>query len=111
MRRTTLGSFTLHLWLFGPALLLGGCYAPSLHSTAMSFRPDPVGETEQLLVGRDCSFHLGGLPLRDLSVRQAARHALESTTATTLTNVSSHLVYPVPFEVCLEVQGLAPTSS
>jgi hypothetical protein len=87
-------------------LPLAGCYAGLASTTpALSFRPDPTpGQT--LAVGRDCSFHVAGLTARDLSVREAARHALRDGRGVELSHVTSRLVYPAPFEVCLELEGI-----
>lgn len=44
---------------------------------------------------------------RDLAVRQAARNAVDGTgDAVALAHVTSRLVYPAPFKVCVEVEGI-----
>ncbi|UJR82529.1 hypothetical protein [Sandaracinus amylolyticus] len=85
---------------------LSGCYgAVASITVAPSFVPEPPSGRAALAVGRDCSFHLGGLPVRELDVREAARHAVRDVPGVALDDVSARVVYPAPFEVCVEVEG------
>lgn len=102
---------TTHLPVLGragvlAALLSSGCYANAGSSSGFATIFDPADES-RTVVGRDCSFHLGGMAWRDLAVRRAARKAVERTPdAVALAHVTSRLVYPAPFKVCIEVEGI-----
>jgi hypothetical protein len=83
---------------------LAGCGGGARTTVVGRFRPDPPAGIA-LVEGRDCSFHLAGMRWRDLSVREAARHALDGTGATELADMSYEVVPSAPFEVCMVVEG------
>ncbi len=83
---------------------LAGCGGGARTIVVGRFRPDPPAGVA-LVEGRDCSFHLAGMRWRDLSVREAARHALDGTGATELADMSYEVVPSAPFEVCMVVEG------
>jgi hypothetical protein len=93
-----LGVLSLPLWL-------SGCQRSGHVASVHTFRPDPP-PGRALATGRDCSFHFLGMRARDLSVRDAARHALEGHAGTELSDMTVRTVLNAPFEVCVEVEGI-----
>jgi len=86
-----------------------GCYTQAgTQPTVAVFDPSDPSET---VVGRDCSFHLAGMSWRDLSVRRAARNALGEGSRRRLVHMTSRVVYPAPFKVCVEVEGIPADAS
>lgn len=86
-------------------LALGGCHRSGHVASVHTFRPDPP-PGRVLVSGRDCSFHFLGARARDLSIRDAARHALEGHAGTSLSDMTVRTVLNAPFEVCVEVEGI-----